>query len=255
MRNAFDQPQTVLVLGGRSEIGRAIVRALDSPNLRRVVLARRPGGDEDDEPLDGLSGHVEASTADFDATAHVRHADVIEAVAADVGDLDVVIQAFGQLGREVNDAGVAADPVAAAGLVEANTVGAVSSGLAVAERLRRQGHGTLVVVSSVAGVRTRPSNFVYGSSKAGQDAFATGLGHALAGSGASVLVVRPGFVRSQMTEGMEPAPFSCDPDDVGAAVVSGLRSGRSVVYAPGILRWIFAVMRLIPGSVWRRLDR
>ncbi|MEM9040856.1 MAG: SDR family NAD(P)-dependent oxidoreductase [Actinomycetota bacterium] len=255
MRNAFDQPQTILVLGGRSEIGRAIVRALDSPNLRRVVLARRPGDDGDDEQTDGLSGGVEVSTVDFDATDHARHAELIEAVAAQVGDLDVIVQAFGQLGSDVNDAGVAAEPAAAAELVHANTVGAVSSGLAAATRLRAQGHGTLVVVSSVAGVRTRPSNFVYGSSKAGQDAFATGLGHALAGSGASVLVVRPGFVRSQMTDGMDPAPFACDPDDVGSAVVSGLRSGRSVVYAPGILRWVVAAMRLVPGSLWRRLDR
>lgn len=248
MMNAFDQPQTVLVLGGRSDIARAIVEALDSPNLRTVVLAQRGDG-----PVEHprLRDQVSIVTVPFDAVDHASHAAFVERVAADHGDLDVVIQAFGQLGDEiVND-----DPEAAARLVEVNTVGAVSSGLAVANRLREQGHGTLVVLSSVAGVRTRPSNFVYGATKAGQDAFSTGLAHALHGSGARVLTVRPGFVRSAMTEGLDEAPFACDPADVAVATVAALRSRKHVVWAPGVLRWVFAALRLVPGFVWRRLDR
>jgi decaprenylphospho-beta-D-erythro-pentofuranosid-2-ulose 2-reductase len=107
----------------------------------------------------------------------------------------------------------------------------------------------------VAGVRTRPSNFVYGATKAGQDAFATGLGHALRGSGAHVLTVRPGFVRSKMTAGMPEAPFATDPDAVADAVLHGLRRRRSVVWVPGVLAAVFAVLRLVPGALWRRLDR
>ena len=136
-----------------------------------------------------------------------------------------------------------------------NYVGAVSSGLAVAAQLRRQGHGTLVVLSSVAGVRTRASNFVYGSTKAAQDAFATGLGHSLHGSGAQVLVVRPGYVRTKMSAGVEEAPFACDADDVASAVVKGLRRGSSVVWAPAVLQGMFGLLRYAPGPVWRKLDR
>lgn len=247
MQNAIRQPQTIVVLGGGSDIARAIVRALDSPALRTVVLAcRRP----DEVDTTGLSAHGEVVTVAFDAADIESHEAVIESIAAAHGDLDIVVQAFGQLGDDVGD-----DPVAAGRLAEVNYVGAVSSGLAVARLLRRQGHGTLVVLSSVAGVRTRPSNFVYGSTKAAQDAFATGLGHALHGSGANVLTVRPGFVRSAMTEGLDEAPFAVDPDDVAAATVKGLRSGASVVWAPGKLRWVFAVLRLVPGPIWRRLDR
>lgn len=251
MMNAFRQPQTILVLGGRSDIACAITRRMASPNLRTVVLAQRPsdaatsGGD-----LDDLGEAVEIVTESFDATAHDGHAEFIEKIADDHGDLDVVIQAFGQLGSGVND-----DPVGAARLVDVNMAGAVSSGLAVADRLKRQGHGTLVVLSSVAGVRTRPSNFVYGATKAGQDAFSTGLGHALAGTGARVLTVRPGFVRSAMTDGLDEAPFACDPDDVAQATVKALEGGASVVWAPGILRYVFGILRVVPGFVWRRLDR
>ena len=250
MNNAVKQPQTVLVLGGTSDIGRAIVDALASPALRRVILAVRDP-ERAAEPIAGWTfGDADVVTVAFDATAVDTHEAVIAQVSEQYGDLDVVIQAFGQLGEVGLD-----DPIASARLAEVNYVGAVSSGLAVAARLRAQGHGTLVVVSSVAGVRTRASNFVYGSTKAGQDAFATGLGHSLVGSGARVLTVRPGFVRSAMTEGMDEAPFACDPSDVGEAVAAGIRRGRSVVWVPGILQVVFGLLRHAPGFVWRRLDR
>ncbi len=248
MMNAFDQPQTILVLGGRSDIAHAIVRELGSAALTTVVLAHRGG---DDVAIDGLPDGANIVCVPFDATDHASHAAFIKGVAQDHGDLDIVIQAFGQLGGDT----VNSDPTAAGDLVDVNVTGAVSSGLAVAGQLLTQGHGVLVVLSSVAGVRTRPSNFVYGATKAGQDAFATGLGHALAGSGARVMTVRPGFVRSAMTDGMDEAPFACDPSDVATAVAAGLRNKRSVVWVPGILRYVFAVLRLVPGFVWRKLDR
>jgi decaprenylphospho-beta-D-erythro-pentofuranosid-2-ulose 2-reductase len=247
VQNALQQPQNIVVLGGGSDIARAIVRALDAPTLQRVILAaRRPAGID----TAGLCEHAEVVTVRFDATEHATHEAFVDALAADYGDLDIVIQAFGQLGVDDGD-----DPEAAARLAEVNYVGALSSGLAVARRLRAQGHGTLIVLSSVAGLRTRPSNFVYGSTKAAQDAFSTGLGHALRGSGARVLTVRPGFVRSSMTTGLDEAPFAVDPDDVAEATLRGLRKGSDVVYAPGILRLVFGILRLVPGPIWRRLDR
>lgn len=250
MKNAVNQPQTVLVLGGTSEIGRAIVDALVSPALRRVILAVRDPDLAAERTASWAFGDAEVVTVAFDALQVDQHEAFVADVVERFGDLDVVVQAFGQLGADGLD-----DPVESARLAQVNYVGAVSSGLAVAARLRVQGHGTLVVLSSVAGVRTRASNFVYGSTKAGQDAFATGLGHALAGSGARVLTVRPGFVRSAMTAGMDEAPFSVDPDDVGAAVASAMRRGRSIVWVPGVLQVVFGLLRYAPGFVWRRLDR
>jgi decaprenylphospho-beta-D-erythro-pentofuranosid-2-ulose 2-reductase len=69
------------------------------------------------------------------------------------------------------------------------------------------------------------------------------------------MTVRPGFVRSAMTEGLEEAPFACDPSDVAASVAAGLRNGKSVVWVPGVLRYVFAMLRVVPGVVWRKLDR
>ena len=134
-----------------------------------------------------------------------------------------------------------------------NYTGAVSAGLHVARRLKNQGHGTLVVLSSVAGDRARRSNFVYGSTKAGLDAFAQGLDAALAGTGAHVLIVRPGMVRTKMTTHLPEAPMTTDPEDVAKVIVTALRKGKSTVYAPGPLRFVMAGLKVLPKQVFRKL--
>ncbi len=250
MDNAVHEPQHILVLGGTSDIGVAIARRLMSNNTTHVELAcRRP--EEARLAVESLSRPgVEVTAIEFDATRIDGHREFFERVIADHGDLDLVVLAFGRLGdqQRFDD-----DPIEAASVVEVNYTAAVGVGLEVARHLRAQGHGTLVVLSSVAGERVRKANFVYGSSKAGLDAFAQGLGDALDGSGAGVLVVRPGFVHSAMTAGLKPAPFATTPDVVADAVARGLRDGRRIVWAPGILRWIFMVLRHVPHPIWRRL--
>jgi decaprenylphospho-beta-D-erythro-pentofuranosid-2-ulose 2-reductase len=183
-----------------------------------------------------------------DALDPASHQAVIDDVVERHGDLDLAMIAFGVLGDQAE---FDEDPVAAADAARANYVGAVSSGLCLARRIRTQGHGTIVVLSSVAGIRPRSSNFVYGSTKAGLDAFAQGLGDHLVGTGGRVMVVRPGFVHTRMTEGMDAQPFATDPDTVATAIVTGLEKGSEVVWAPGLLRYVFAVMRVLPRPVWR----
>ena len=248
MKNALGEAQTIVLLGGSSEIGRAIVDALVTPATSTVVLAaRRP------EAVD-VSGLARAGlTVDvvaFEATETDAHQALIDDLAARHGDLDVVIVAFGQLGEQAE---LDHDAAAAAALVNVNFVGAVSACTAAAAQFRRQGHGQLVVMSSVAGERVRKANFVYGSSKAGLDGFAQGLGDSLAGTGASVLIVRPGFVHSAMTAGLEPAPFATTPEAVAAATVKALRAGTRVVWVPGILRAVFSAFRHLPSPIWRRM--
>jgi len=129
----------------------------------------------------------------------------------------------------------------------------VSVTIPLVARLRAQGHGTIVLLSSVAGERVRKANFVYGSSKAGADGFYQGLGDKLAGSGVHVLIVRPGFVHSQMTAGMDPAPMSTTPDAVATAVVAGIARDREIVWVPGPLRAFMSALRHLPRPVFRRL--
>lgn len=251
MRDALGSVQSVLVLGGTSEIAGATVRALAERRARCVVLAvrdpERAGGVERDARAAGATT-VEAVR--FDADEVESHERVVDEVFDRHGDIDLVLLAFGVLGDAER---VAADGPAAAALARTNFVGAVSVAVPVARRLRRQGHGTLVVLSSVAGERVRRSNFVYGATKAGLDGFAQGLGDWLRGSGVEVMVVRPGFVRTKMTAGLDPAPLATTPEAVAQAIVRGLARRSHTVWVPAALRPVMAVLRHLPRAIFRRL--
>lgn len=251
MNDAFAQPQSVLVLGGTSDIARATVRALVAARTRTVVLAGRdPDGLAGAADEARAAGATTVATLAFDATDVERHAEVLGKAFADHGDFDLVLMAVGVLGDQARDE---ADPVAAAGVIWTNFAGPAAACLVVAERLREQGHGTLVVLSSVAGERVRRANFVYGSSKGGLDGFAQGLGDSLVGSGARVMVVRPGFVHTKMTAGMKVAPMAATADQVAAGVLAGLARSADIVWVPSPLRWMMAVARHLPRAVFRRL--
>ena len=165
-------------------------------------------------------------------------------------DVDLVILAGGALGDQET---AERDPAAASAVAETNYSGAVSVLTHAMTRLRGQGHGTIVVLSSIAAVRPRRSNFVYGSSKAGIDAFARGLQLAGGDHGVHVLVVRPGYVRTQMTREMKPLPLAVSAEDVGRAVADALRRDREVVWVPAAMRFVALALRLLPRPLLRLL--
>ena len=239
------------MLGGTSEIARCLLRLLVSRRARTVVLAGRDAArlKEAADELHSL-GADRVETLPFEATDTAGHQALVDDVFARHGDVDLVLFAFGTLGRSGS---AEAGPAEAAEMAAVNYLGVVSAGTAVATHLRRQGHGTLVALSSVAGVRVRRANFVYGSAKAGMDAFLQGLGDSLAGSGARVVVVRPGFVRTRMTAGLRAAPFATTPEEVASWIVRALETGADVVWAPPALRWVMLGVRLLPRAVFRRL--
>ena len=253
MNDAVGSPQTALVLGGTSEIALAAMDLLVARRCERVVLACRDSGPAATTAAQRLraAGASQVDIVTFDASDPTTHASAIDEAFGLLGDVDLVLMAFGVLGSQTH---FDADPLAAAAAVTVNYTASVSCGLEVANRFRRQGHGTLVVISSVAGERARADNYVYGSSKAGLDAFSQGLGDALVGEGVRVMVVRPGFVHTRMTAGLKAAPFSTTADEVGARIVRGLESGADIVWAPPVLRWVFLVMRHLPRVVWRRVS-
>lgn len=244
---------TVLILGGRSEIGVAVARDLVTSEPRQVILAARRSHDLDAEEAGLLrAGASAVARVEFEADDVAAHHDFLARVFAEHGPIETVVVSFGVLGDQER---AEHDSAHALAVVHTDYVAHVSILTELATLLRRQGNGTLVVFSSVAGVRVRRANYVYGSAKAGLDGFASGLADALAGSGVRLLLVRPGFVVGRMTEGMSPAPFSSTPDQVAAATVKALHRGRGEVWVPGVLRPVFAVMRLLPRPLWRRLPR
>ena len=241
----------MVIFGGRSEIGVELATRLAPRST--VVLAAR-GADRLGPQVAAVqaAGAREVRTAEFDADDLASHPPLVDSLYRDYGPIGTGVLAFGILGDQTR---AESDPAHAVAVVHTDYVAQISLLTALATRMRAEGRGRLVVFSSVAGVRVRRANYVYGSAKAGLDGFASGLADALHGSGVSLLIVRPGFVIGRMTAGMEPAPLSSTPEQVADATVRALAAGRRTVWVPQALRPLFAVMKLLPQWAWRRLPR
>ncbi len=251
MKDALGSVQSVLVLGAGSDIAQATVRALVGRRARTVVLAAR-----DPESLTAFADEVRAlgatdvRTVAFDAHDTGHHVELVHEMFATAGDIDLAILAFGVLGDQDR---AERDAAAAIEIAQVNYLGSVSTAVPISQRMRDQGHGTIVALSSVAGERVRRANFVYGSSKAGMDSFFHGHGDALVRTGVNVMVVRPGFVHTKMTTGMDPAPLSTTPDAVADAILRGLERGTETVWVPSTLRYLMSILRHVPRPIFRKL--
>lgn len=238
----------ILLLGGTSEIGMAILSALRLPPDAEVLLA---GRDEQQMAAAGQCLGRPVRTLRYDATELAIHESFI-AEAFSRGEVDLVISAAGVL---IGQADLERDPLRAGMLIETNFTGHVTTLLAVASRMRTQGRGVIVILSSIAAVRPRKANLVYGAAKAGLDAFGRGLADSLHGSGVRVLLVRPGFVIGRMTQGMTVAPLATTPAAVGAAVAAGLGGRRDTIWVPPTLGALAVALRAVPRPLWRRIAR
>lgn len=246
--------ELLVVFGGRSEIGLAVARRL-APGAAVVLAARRP--EELDLQIADLqqAGAASVHTEYFDADDLASHRSLVDVITAQYGPIGTAVLAFGVLGdqaRAEKDAGHAA------AIAHTDYVAQVSLLTVLADTMRASARtATLLVFSSVAGVRVRRANYVYGSAKAGLDGFCSGLRDALHGTNVRLLLVRPGFVIGRMTQGMSPAPLSSTPEQVAAATVRALKrgGGSRTVWVPWLLQPVFAGMKMMPRSMWRRLPR
>jgi decaprenylphospho-beta-D-ribofuranose 2-oxidase len=248
-----DLPTRVLLVGGTSEIGLAIVRRLGnrgavSPYLVGRDRQRLAGALAALEPQGFAGGEVDVLDAD-DLDSHPA---VIARAFGRSGGFDIVVLAVGVLGAQ---AGLDATRDQVLEVMRTNFVGTGSVLLECLTRLREQGSGTLIVLSSVAAERPRANNAIYGAAKAGLDSLSQGLADATGGSGVRVLVVRPGFVTTKMTAGLRPAPMATTADAVAEATVRALDGQAHTIWVPGRLRLVFSVLRHLPRPVFRRLPR
>ena len=257
----------VVIFGGRSEIGLQLAARL-APGATVLLAARRADELGDQSAAVRAARAADVQVCEFDADNLASHAPLVDSIIAGHGPIGTAVLAFGILGDQ---ALAEKDPAHAAAIVHTDFVAQVSLLTVLANAMRAagpgspgssgsgspgsSGSGSIVVFSSVAGVRVRRANYVYGSAKAGLDGFSSGLADALHGTGVHLLVVRPGFVIGRMTEGMTPAPLSSTPDQVAAATVRALARRRRTVWVPWALRPMFIGLRLLPQFVWRRMPR
>ena len=238
----------VLIIGARSDIARCVAAEYARAGLELILAARD-------------SARLEADVADLSLRAGVT----ARAVELDVTDVDarVFFDTLGVVPRTVvsvvgllgDQARAQTDAAHARLLMETNYVGPALLLAEAAERIAAAGGpGAVIGVGSVAGDRGRKTNYVYGSAKAGFAAFLSGLRHRFAGSEVLIMTVKPGFVRTAMTAGLDlPKALTADAEEVGCAVVAAHRHGRETVYVRPVWRWIMAVITHLPEPIFKRM--
>ena len=239
----------VLIIGAMSDIGRALARAYAKTGRPLVLAARRAERLAPDAADLRIRHGVDVETRDFDIIDRGAHA----ALIASLGETpDTVVMVVGLLGEQLRSA---AYPAEAELVMRTNYVAPALFLGAVANEMQRRGRGTIVGISSVAGDRGRASNYVYGSAKAGFTAFLSGLRNRLQRAGVRVITVKPGFVATQMTEGMKLPPLlTAEPSEVAAAVLAAETRGRDIVYVRPVWRLVMWIIRIIPERVFKHLS-
>jgi hypothetical protein len=197
----------------------------------------------------GVRGAPTVGTQVMDADDLAAHGPMIDAAETALGGLDTVLVAYGTL---PDQAACAADPAAAVAAWHTNAVSVIALLTDIANRFERQAHGTIAAISSVAGDRGRASNYVYGSAKAGLNAFMDGLRHRLFAAGVQVVNIRPGMVDTPMTADFDKGPLFASPEKVGADIHKAIEKGTPVCYTPGFWRLIMAIIRAVPRAIFHR---
>jgi decaprenylphospho-beta-D-erythro-pentofuranosid-2-ulose 2-reductase len=244
-------PKRILVLGATSGIAEACCRlwadrgdslylvARNADKLTAVAADMRTRG----------AAYVDTAVANLDDTA--SHPELLAHAINSLAGLDIAFLALGVLGDQ---------PIAERSFADANQIlhtnftAPVSLLTWLANYTAQRHAGTLAVLSSVAGERGRKSNYIYGSSKAGLTAFTDGLRNRIDREGVRVMTIKPGPVKTSMTEGMKGSGKFADVDTVAATLVKAIDAGTDVVYVPGIWAVIMAVIRLIPERVFKKLN-
>jgi short-subunit dehydrogenase len=244
-------PKRILVLGATSGIAEACIHLWASRGDSLYLVARN--ADKlavvaADARTRGAS-HIDTAVANLDDTA--AHPKLLAHAINSLGGLDIAFIALGVLGDQ-NEA--ERNFAAASQILHTNFNAPVSLLTWLANYTAQRRAGTLAVLSSVAGERGRKSNYVYGSSKAGLTAFVDGLRNRIDRNGVRVMTIKPGPVKTAMTENMKGSAKFADPDAVAATLVNAIDKGTDVVYVPGIWRIIMTVIRLIPERVFKKLN-
>ena len=240
----------IIILGATSAIATATARLLAAEGHELFLAARNA------HALQALAddlrtrGARRIETAHFDAAQTGAHAALIESAAAALNGLDTAILAYGSLPEQTS---IQDDPERVAADLNANFVSAAALLTQIAARFERQGYGTIVAISSVAGDRGRAVNYVYGSAKAGLTCFLSGLRQRLWSKGIDVITIKPGFVDTPMTATFQKGALWSTPEVVAAAIVRAMASHQTTVYVPGFWRWIMACIRALPERVFVRM--
>lgn len=240
----------ILILGATSAIAGAMARLLAARGNALFLAARNEPALETLVADLRTRGAVAVAGGRFEALDLTSHAALIDKAADALDGLDTAVLAYGDLPDQAVTEN-SPDKVVAA--LYTNFVSAAHLLTLIAARFERQGGGTIVGISSVAGDRGRAANYVYGSAKAGLTCFLAGMRQRLAPKGVKVVTIKPGLVDTPMTRGFQKGPLWSRPEKVAQVAVRALEVGTGMVYAPAYWRFIMWIIRNIPDRLFARM--
>jgi NAD(P)-dependent dehydrogenase (short-subunit alcohol dehydrogenase family) len=240
-----------VLLGATSGIGRAIARQMAARGDELFLL----GIDEldlersaRDLEVRGAKGRVGTARCDLRDGASIEPA--LASAEAALGGLETVVLTAGLFGTQER---LEEDTALAEAMLDANFTGSILFCEAARRRLLARGGGTLCAFSSVAGDRGRKPVVLYGATKAGLSYYLEALDHRYRAAGLRTVCIKPGFVRTSMTEGLKPPPFASEPEEVARLALRAIDRGTPLVYAPGIWQLVMLVIRHLPRLVMRKV--
>ena len=238
----------ILIVGATSAIAEATARIFAHDGDRLYLVARNR------DRLDAMAsdlkarGATQVETKDLDANDTDKHGELITQAEAALGGLDTILIAHGTLSDQKACEASFDETLKE---LQTNCLSVISLLTHVANRFEEQKHGTIVVISSVAGDRGRQSNYVYGTAKAAVTTFMQGLRNRLYRSGVTVITIKPGFVDTPMTASFRKSKLWASPEKIGDGIYRAMQRKNDVVYLPWFWRWIMWVIRMIPESVFK----
>jgi short-subunit dehydrogenase len=241
----------IALLGATKGMGRALARLMAERGDTLALLGRdRADLDRSARDLDVRGGRARVAIAECDLERPETFAPALDAAETALGGLEAVVVSAGMFSTQDR---LEADPELARRLLLVDFTNTVAFCEEARRRLLARGGGTLCVLSSVAGERGRKPVVLYGAAKAGLTRYLEGLDHRFRSAGLRTVCVKPGFVRTSMTDGLPVPPFAGEPEAVARRILRAIDAGTPVVYVPGVWRWVMLVIRLLPRAVMRRV--
>ncbi len=242
----------ILIIGATSAIASACARIWAEQGATFVLVARHPK--KLAQTADDLKarGATAVSTYTMDAVDFSAHQPMLKSAIASLEQIDIALLAHGTLPDQKS---CEQDVKIALKEIMNNGTSVISLLTLLANQMEAQGNGTIAVISSVAGDRGRPSNYVYGTAKAAVSTFCQGLRARLFKVGVSVVDIKPGFVATPMTQGLDlPGALVAEPTQVADRITKAIERGKNTVYAPSFWALIMMIIRNIPEFVFKRLN-
>ena len=241
--------RTVLIVGATSAIAEATARLFAAEGNRLCLAGRNAARLEAIAEDLRVRGAAQVETVALDANDFSQHESVLSHAAQAMGGLDTVLIAHGTL---PDQHACQASVDAALEAITTNALSVIALLTLIANRFEQQGSGTIAVISSVAGDRGRQSNYVYGTAKSAVSTFSQGLRNRLARAGVKVVTIKPGFVDTPMTAAFKKGALWATPGAVAKRIHKAMTKGEDVVYTPWFWRWIMAIIKAVPESIFKK---